>query len=250
MSPVSTPVVIPDIINQLVGITLEHLLYEVRHRRPEVVAHSQGSYEAIFQPTDPGDLSPEERFMAGLRVAILTPSPLLVAHHRRQLTEKSVNAATLAAVESLPLGDDLPARTKAILHHVDRLTLEPVTATPEHVAALEAAGLSVRAIIALSQLIAFTSYQARVLVVLQLLNGFEPESNPQPKVPQTDGKGVTGWTADSLEWHAWLRTLQLEDATSAQIAVLEESTPTAKSSPYYLLLAQEVENSSGALEAL
>ncbi|MEZ4614005.1 MAG: peroxidase-related enzyme [Caldilineaceae bacterium] len=63
----------------------------------------------------------------------------------------------------------------------------------------------------------------------------------QPRAPVADGKGVEGWTADSLDWQAWLRTLDLEDATDAQIAVLEESTPTAKTSPYYLLLVQEVE---------
>lgn len=50
-----------------------------------------------------------------------------------------------------------------------------------------------------------------------------------------------GFTLDALGWNAWLDTLNLADATPEQIAVLEESTPTAKTSPYYLLLVQEVE---------
>ncbi len=228
-------------MNQLVGIGPASPLADVRNQRPEVVAHSQGSYEAIFQPADPVDLSLADRHLAGLRVAVLTPSPLLIAHHRQQLAAQGVPAATITAVETVPVGAELDARTQAMLAHVDRLTLEPVTATPEHVAALEAVGLSVRAIVALSQLIAFTSYQARVLVALQLLDGNEPEAATQPRAPIADGKGVTGWTADSLDWQAWLRTLNLEEATDAQIAVLEESTPTAKTSPYYLLLVQEVE---------
>lgn len=50
-----------------------------------------------------------------------------------------------------------------------------------------------------------------------------------------------GFTLDPVDWIAWLDTLDLADATPEQIAVLEESTPTAKTSPYYLLLVQDVE---------
>jgi len=50
-----------------------------------------------------------------------------------------------------------------------------------------------------------------------------------------------GFTMESLGWTAWLETLDLAAATPEQIAVLEESTPTAKTSPYYLLLVQEVD---------
>jgi uncharacterized peroxidase-related enzyme len=49
------------------------------------------------------------------------------------------------------------------------------------------------------------------------------------------------FTLDPVEWSAWLEPITLENATPEQIAVLEESTPTAKSSPYYLLLVQNVE---------
>ncbi|MEZ4674611.1 MAG: hypothetical protein R2932_10255 [Caldilineaceae bacterium] len=35
-----------DLINQLLGITADSPLAEVRNRRPEVVAHSQGSYRS------------------------------------------------------------------------------------------------------------------------------------------------------------------------------------------------------------
>lgn len=49
------------------------------------------------------------------------------------------------------------------------------------------------------------------------------------------------FTAEPMDWRAWLAPIALEDVTPAQIAVLEESTPTAKSSPYYLLLVQDVD---------
>lgn len=49
------------------------------------------------------------------------------------------------------------------------------------------------------------------------------------------------FTADPVEWRAWLDPIVLETATPEQIAVLEESTPTAKTSPYYLLLVRDVD---------
>lgn len=49
------------------------------------------------------------------------------------------------------------------------------------------------------------------------------------------------FTVDPVEWQAWLPPLTLDAATPEQIAVLEESTPTAKTSPYYLLLVQDVD---------
>lgn len=49
------------------------------------------------------------------------------------------------------------------------------------------------------------------------------------------------FTADPVDWRAWLDPIALETATPDQIAVLEESTPTAKTSPYYLLLVRDVD---------
>jgi len=49
------------------------------------------------------------------------------------------------------------------------------------------------------------------------------------------------FTIDPVDWNAWLATVDLAEATPDQIAVLEESTPTAKTSPYYLLLVHDVD---------
>lgn len=49
------------------------------------------------------------------------------------------------------------------------------------------------------------------------------------------------FTAAPVDWRAWLDPIALETATPDQIAVLEESTPTAKTSPYYLLLVRDVD---------
>ncbi|AHV94624.1 peroxidase-related enzyme [Bordetella holmesii] len=50
-----------------------------------------------------------------------------------------------------------------------------------------------------------------------------------------------GFTNEVLEWKAWLDTVNVEQATAQQIAVLEESHPKAKTSDYYLFLIHQPE---------
>jgi uncharacterized peroxidase-related enzyme len=62
-----------------------------------------------------------------------------------------------------------------------------------------------------------------------------------------------GFTADTLDWTAWLDTVALDQATPEQIAVLEASHPKAKTSDYYLLLVHEPEilrQRSGAFNSI
>jgi uncharacterized peroxidase-related enzyme len=50
-----------------------------------------------------------------------------------------------------------------------------------------------------------------------------------------------GFTNRVLAWDAWLDVVQLADASSEQIAVLEESHPKAKEFDYYLFLVHQPE---------
>ncbi len=50
-----------------------------------------------------------------------------------------------------------------------------------------------------------------------------------------------GFTIEALDWDSWLETVDVATATPLQIEVLEKSLPTAKTSPYYLLLVHDVE---------
>ena len=52
---------------------------------------------------------------------------------------------------------------------------------------------------------------------------------------------INGFTSEVLGWKAWLPTINLDTATPAQVAVLEESHPQAKVSDYYLTLAHQPE---------
>lgn len=50
---------------------------------------------------------------------------------------------------------------------------------------------------------------------------------------------MNGYTSETLEWKAWLPVLDLEQASPAQLAVLEASHPKARTSDYYRVLAHQ-----------
>ena len=63
----------------------------------------------------------------------------------------------------------LPDRLAAILRHTDLLTTDPGGASRPAIDELRAHGLAARDIVTISQLIAFLSFQVRVLAGLRLL---------------------------------------------------------------------------------
>lgn len=158
-----------DVIDHLAGIAPGSKLAALRAERPVLVRATQGSHQALFEPDDLGGVSHRERDGLALRVAALTPSPELVAWHRERLSAQGEDESTIAAFEAGPGSAGLTAREVALLRHADILANTPGDATPEHIAALKAAGFSPRDIVTISQLIAFVSFQARLLVGLRLV---------------------------------------------------------------------------------
>jgi len=158
-----------DVIDHLLGITPGSKLAELRAARPVLVKATQGSHKALFEPDDLGGVSHRERDGLALRIAVLTPSTELVRWHRERLTAQGESAATIAAFEQGPDSAGLTAREVALLRHADILANTPGAASPAAITALKAAGFGPRDIVTLSQLIAFVSFQARLLVGLRLV---------------------------------------------------------------------------------
>ena len=52
---------------------------------------------------------------------------------------------------------------------------------------------------------------------------------------------IKGFTNAVLDWKEWLPTVKLADATPEQIAALDEMSPVAKQSAYFLLLAHQTD---------
>lgn len=229
-----------DLIDSLVPLPAAAPLHAVRHQRDKVVAATQGSHAAIFDPALPG-LSLSERLTAARSIAQLTGSSDLEQHYGQALA--SAGAAA-------PQG----ARPTAILDFARTLTERPVDGDRQALMRLPAAGLATAEIVTLAQLIAYVAYQVRVLAGLKALQQAGPVSAgtvapaasdaapfvhpahlPKPGEPVR----VNGYTSETLEWSSWLPVLDPAAATVEQLAVLDSSHPKARTSDYYRLLAHQ-----------
>jgi CMD domain protein len=160
----------PDVIDALAGTTENAALRELRARRPDVARYAQSSYDALFEPASPGDVSARERNLAALRSAVLGRAATTAAHYRERLRRDGVPATTIAGAEQTPVdAAGLTAREAAILRFADLLTLEPREASRAAIEELRAAGLSPRDIVTIAQVISFVSFQLRVVAGLQAL---------------------------------------------------------------------------------
>ena len=160
-----------DIIGAIAGITPGSRADRARRQKPELIEGAQAYYEATITPAQPGGLSHAERSLIAWRVALLTPQRETAAFYRKRLDELGVDPEVVQAVERFPEGYGLDARFAAILRHVDRVTTSPRQAQPEHLRELEAVGLSRFDIVSLAQVIAFVSYQARLVAALRAMEG-------------------------------------------------------------------------------
>jgi CMD domain protein len=158
----------PDVVDALAGLAPDSPVARLRAQRPDVARYAQGSYAALLEPVDQAGVSQFEREAVALRVAVLTPHRAVADWHAARLRSLGEGEARIGAVEHFPEGSGLSPRETAILRHTDLLIRAPGEATPEHMQALRAAGLSPRDIVTISQLIAFESFQVRVVTTLRL----------------------------------------------------------------------------------
>ncbi|MFC5499350.1 CMD domain-containing protein [Caenimonas terrae] len=243
-----------DIVDALVPLPAGDPTHAVRHRRDKVVAATQGSDDAIFDPALAGP-SLAERLLAAQLVARLAGATALQAHYRgRLLALPWLSAAQAAALDDpAPRLSGADARLQAILRFTRTLAERPVEGDKAALQRLPAAGLSTPEVIALAQLIAYVSFQLRMIAGLQAIAALGDDSGAAPAIdaPQQafvhpahlarpgEPVRVNGYTSETLDWKAWLPVLELEQATPQQLAVLDASHPKARSSDYYLLLVHQ-----------
>jgi alkylhydroperoxidase domain protein len=200
-----------------------------------------------------------ERLAAALHVAELHSAAAAAHHYRQQLRAAGGGSARSEAADSTVSSGE-SSRLRAILRHAELLASRPRQARPDDLQALADAGLSTTEIVTLSQVIAFVSFQVRVIAGLQLLSGAAttappphgtqtertPESTPSaPHAPPAQIirpddtlKRPRAFTVDQLAWTPWLVPLDLADASPKQAAALEGARGN---SPYFRLLALDVD---------
>lgn len=187
-----------DIIEHLAGIEPGSSLGAIRARRLQARENAQKSYLALFEPADFGDASAYERFAVAAFVAGLHDEPTVATFYLAKLADRpELIEALKAEIErgktrgpygAFPAGplsvEDitgliyrvapnrkpvLGAKLAAALEHAHLLVFRPRDAAPAAMQALLDAGWSTNAIVTLSQLVAFLSFQVRSVVGLRTL---------------------------------------------------------------------------------
>ncbi len=189
-----------DIIDDLVGIAPGSHLDTIRDLRLEARSNAQQSYLALFEPDGTSSLSRLERFAVASFVAGLHRQARADTHYGREFaalanpaTVDAVKTATAAGLTTGPYGtyppgpmtpEDQPGlhlrlddetraalgpRLAAALEHAHFLVFRPRDASPDKLQTLLDAGFDTTEVVTLSQLVAFLTFQLRVVAGLVAL---------------------------------------------------------------------------------
>jgi CMD domain protein len=186
-----------DIIDLLAGIEPGSSLDGIRARRLQARENAQKSYLALFEPADFGDVPAADRCAVAAFVAGLHEEPTVANFYLTKLARRELVEALKAEIErgktkgpygAFPAGplsvedttgliyraasDRTPvlgSTLAAALEHAHLLVFRPRDANSAAMQALLDAGWSTTAIVTLSQLVAFLSFQVRSVAGLRTL---------------------------------------------------------------------------------
>ncbi|MFH0133706.1 CMD domain-containing protein [Variovorax sp. VaC1] len=161
-----------DVVDHVVPLSANQPTWALRQQREKVVSATQSSYDAMFSHKVEG-LSRTERLLVALHACRVSKAANLAAHYREELDAEGADAAVANAVERGEIASLADARLRAVLLFTGKLIERPIEGDRAAIDALAAHGLSTPALVALSQLIAFLSYQVRVVAGLKALAAAE-----------------------------------------------------------------------------
>jgi uncharacterized protein YciW len=163
-----TPSFPSDVIDAVVPLAPGDPVHALRRERPKVVDSTQASYEGMFAAEVRG-ISVAERLFAALHACRLSRADGLARHYRLRLEAEGADSGSIDQVDmgSDPLASD--ERLRTILDFTGKLIVRPLDGDRDAIEALVAVGLTTPAIVALSQLVSFLSYQIRVAAGLKAL---------------------------------------------------------------------------------
>ena len=182
MSPLTDPqpaATTGDFVAQLAGLAPDGAVAALRAFRGDTTRYTQGSLDALFS-SDVADLTLCERLYVAWYAALLSRSEqtahayreLLLSHQADvEATGRLLDAIAQHRSKAVGIAATVAAdpRLAAILAHTEVLVTQPVAAGRSALVALQAAGLTTGAIVALSQLVAFVTYQVRVVAALRAM---------------------------------------------------------------------------------
>lgn len=162
-----------DQIDHLSGIAPDTELYRIRRERPDFVDGTELCRQTVLTPAHGFDLGHALRAALAARMAGFIGREDLARTYDGMLANAGATPLLSGIAAGSEPGVEADGFLRAILRHADLVTKTPRNNTKADIEALEAAGLSNPQIIALSELIAFVNYEARVIVGLEILGEVE-----------------------------------------------------------------------------
>lgn len=157
------------VVPSAAGITAEHPLAAVLLGRGSIMELTQKSHDAVLTPRDCGGLSRPVRAALACRISRHNGEPVLAAHFHGMIggAGSEPDSALRIADPAFDGGDD--TRLKAVIHYADLVAVDPKKAVAQDIEKLTKAGVPDDDIVRLSELIAFVSYQIRLVAGLRLM---------------------------------------------------------------------------------
>ena len=151
------------VVARAAGISAESPLAGVLSGRSDILELTEKSHDAAIRPRQPGGLAHSERAALACRIARLNNEAALAQHY------ENLMGGGVQAIADTGFDGGGDPRLKVILRHTDLVAVNPKEAVSGDIAALKSAGIGEADIVRLSQLIAFVSYQVRVVAGLRLM---------------------------------------------------------------------------------
>ncbi len=156
-----------DLVLELAGIAPGSPLAAAVAKRADIFELTQTTHDAALTPVDPGGLSHGMRAALACRIARLAANADLERHFRAVLDRVGASAAEKHVADLDFSGDD--RRASALIRHADLIAGDPKSAAGSDIGLLREAGVADPDIVRLSELVAFVSYQIRVVAGLKLM---------------------------------------------------------------------------------
>jgi len=190
-----------DVIDRLIEVGEGSPVDQLRRRRPVTRDHAQGSWRALFEPQVLGTVPLKDRYAVALFVTGISGDEATSGFYRTgllregggdwvELVDQAIHAGTTKgpygrydthedlsdeSVEGLrfrlaaPLRLRLGEKLSSALDQAHLLVFRPRESSPAALKLLSDAGWSVTDVVTLSQLVAFLTFQLRVVAGLRVL---------------------------------------------------------------------------------
>ncbi|WP_394553565.1 peroxidase-related enzyme [Agromyces sp. MMS24-JH15] len=200
-------------------------------QRPLITAHVGRTFDAVFGG-DPQRLSEVERFSAARAAAEISGAGALAEAYGAELDALGEDVAEAAG-----------PRLDAIVNFATIVAADPVHIGDAHYDALRAVGLGESALVTLTLLVGFVSYQVRALAALTALEGSadDPVAAPVPTAGIVKGLEDIDFTLAPLDWKPRVEVLEVSTATERELEVLDAMGPWARRHPFTLTLGRDAE---------